>query len=281
MSTLLYCGFLPEKMTVALDSNAVSYEIAPNTDGNSLVGKLLRFEFSEQTACVGCGAANVELDDGFCAHCDATRADRDICKLKPELCHKDSAENPCRDPEWANTNCAEQVIYLSNTADLKVGITRIKNLLSGSRWIDQGASQAIALFTVPSRLQAGLVEVAIAEFVKDKTNWRTMLTSDPAHIDMKNAACEIKSQVKDALALYGDILNEVNHEPRTLCYPVSRYPSKIGNPLNSTKTPAFTAELIGIKGQYLLLGNVNGEGKDAVLSMRKHAGRHLTLTIER
>ncbi len=73
-------------------------------------------------------------------------------------------------------------VYLSNTSALKVGITRHTQL--PTRWIDQGATQALAVLKVKTRQISGLVEVAIAEMVADKTNWRTMLKNEVEDIDL-------------------------------------------------------------------------------------------------
>ena len=56
---------------------------------------------------------------------------------------------------------------------LKVGITRKSQV--PTRWIDQGAHQAMALLEVPNRYLAGVGEVALKEHFSDKTNWRKML----------------------------------------------------------------------------------------------------------
>ena len=66
----------------------------------------------------------------------------------------------------------DHYVYLANSSGLKVGITRHTQL--PTRWIDQGASQALPIFKVRTRLQSGLVETALAEFISDKTNWRAL-----------------------------------------------------------------------------------------------------------
>ena len=65
-------------------------------------------------------------------------------------------------------------VYLANSSGIKVGITRESQGVV--RWMDQGASQAIILAKVPNRRFSGDIEVAIKQFVADKTNWRKMLT---------------------------------------------------------------------------------------------------------
>ena len=47
-----------------------------------------------------------------------------------------------------------------------------------TRWIDQGAHEAIEIVEVPNRYLAGITEVALKEHVADKTNWRKMLKNE-------------------------------------------------------------------------------------------------------
>jgi hypothetical protein len=48
-------------------------------------------------------------------------------------------------------------VYLANSSGLKVGLTRASQI--PTRWLDQGAAQALLCVRVPTRRQAGLVEV--------------------------------------------------------------------------------------------------------------------------
>ena len=57
--------------------------------------------------------------------------------------------------EYAKKHCLiEHVVYLSLTSGLKVGVTR--NTQVPTRWIDQGAIQAVELARTPNRYTAGL-----------------------------------------------------------------------------------------------------------------------------
>lgn len=52
--------------------------------------------------------------------------------------------------------CHQQhVVFLANSAGLKVGITRTKN--QSWRWIDQGALRALPIIQTGNRYQCGLV----------------------------------------------------------------------------------------------------------------------------
>ena len=52
------------------------------------------------------------------------------------------------------------------------------------RWVDQGASQALSIFTVPERLISGQVETQLKAHISDKTNWRKMLSGEPEMVDL-------------------------------------------------------------------------------------------------
>ena len=65
------------------------------------------------------------------------------------------------------------VVYLASSSHLKVGVTRKSQL--PTRWIDQGAQQAITILEVPNRYLAGIAEVALKVIFSDKTQWRKMV----------------------------------------------------------------------------------------------------------
>ena len=67
--------------------------------------------------------------------------------------------------------------------------------------MDQGASQAIILAKVPNRRFSGDIEVAIKQFVADKTNWRKMLLA-PEYIDMVQMKNELSAHVPDEFKQY-------------------------------------------------------------------------------
>ena len=98
--------------------------------------------------------------DGYCGECFKTLPQCDLCIVKPELCHY--AKGTCRDPRWGEENCmTTHVLYLANSGGIKVGITRLGQI--PTRWMDQGATQALALCHLSSRHQSGLFEKLLAE----------------------------------------------------------------------------------------------------------------------
>ena len=58
------------------------------------------------------------------------------------------------------------IIYLALSSHLKVGVTRKTQI--PTRWIDQGAHEAMTIIEVPNRYLAGIGEVALKEYFSDK-----------------------------------------------------------------------------------------------------------------
>ena len=135
---------------------------------NALIGKELNLDYHDKINCIRCGReTRKSFAQGFCYPCFTTAPETEECVLRPELCqaHKGIA----RDMEYAQKHClSEQVVYLSLTSGLKVGVTRHTQV--PTRWIDQGAVKAIELARTPNRFYAGLIEVALKAHIQDKTN---------------------------------------------------------------------------------------------------------------
>jgi hypothetical protein len=238
---------------------------------NPLIGKQLTLTHTGAIFCSNCHKRTKKsYAQGFCYPCMQTLARCDICIVKPEKCHY--AQGTCREPEWGEQHChVPHYVYLANTSALKVGITRHSQL--PTRWIDQGASQALPIFKVSSRLQSGLVETALAEFVSDKTNWRNMLKGDPQTIDLKASAQQlvplISQQLDKLRLLYGsDAIETLDAQITEINYPVSHYLTKISS-FNFDKTPQVSGILRGIKGQYLIFDQ-------GVINMRKFTSYEIT-----
>lgn len=271
---MLFSGFLAEKMTITTDSQGVAQYRSGDVHMNSLIGQSIRFSFNGQCRCLGCQAETTELKDGYCDSCQQTVALCDLCRVKPETCHY--AQGTCREPSWGEKNCmTSHIVYLSNTSGIKIGITREKNVADFSRWLDQGATQALPLMRVSDRLTAGLVEIVIAKVMADKTNWRTMLTQNGEVLDLQAIAAQLTSELSSEFALFGDHVTILNDSaPVSLSYPVEAFPAKVGNAINIKKTPTFEGVLKGIKGQYLM---IEIGGKIEVINLRKYAGYHVAL----
>ena len=255
----------------------VSYKI-PLGDNevplNPLIAKKIKLEYSGNIFCVNCGRkSNKSFNQGYCYPCFQKLAQCDSCIIHPEKCHFD--QGTCREPVWGEKYCMQDhIVYLANSSGLKIGITRATQI--PTRWIDQGATQALAIIRVRTRLQAGILEIMFKEHVADKTNWREMLKGDAEPLDMlaksKLLLAKCESEIKELEARFGffaiSVLNGI--EPLEINYPVEIYPEKIAS-FNFDKDPKIEAKLLGIKGQYLIFEN-------GVINLRRFSGYEIKLS---
>ena len=246
---------------------------------NHLLGKQLTLRFSGSIECIHCKRATKKsFNQGYCFVCFRRLARCDQCIIKPELCHFHLGT--CREPEWGENICMKKhIVYLSVTSGIKVGITRQKN--TPSRWLDQGATMALPIYEVHTRLQSGLIEATIKQVMNDKTNWRTMLKEDQYDVDLISFWQEQQASLAQAInTLTDNNTHFKDKKPRaigqksallTFKYPRLEQPLSIKS-INAEKTPSFTGTLIGMKGQYLMFDC-------GVINIRKYTGYHLELTI--
>ena len=227
---------------------------------NELIGSHVSLEFQGHIHCIKCGReTRKSFSQGYCYPCFTTAPETEECVLKPELCR--AHEGFARDMEYAEKHClSEQVVYLSLTSGIKVGVTRSSQI--PTRWIDQGAVRALEFARTPNRYSAGLMEVALKDHLADKTNWRKMLSgADAGSVDLPQEKQRLRALVSGEQAAYiTDNMQEL-----TLEYPVLQYPEKIKS-LNFDKDPLVSGVLKGIKGQYLMLD------QDRVINIRKFGG---------
>jgi len=244
-------------------------------DMNALLDREIQFSFHNTINCIHCGRkTNKSFSQGFCYPCFQSLAQCDICIIKPEKCHYN--EGTCREPEWGKAFCLQaHYVYLANSSGLKVGITRGTQI--PTRWIDQGASQAIPFFKVKNRLLSGQLEVLFKNHVADKTSWQKMLKGKPENIDMISRRNELYDLCKASIDELSNIsghgaIEYLEYEtPVDINFPVIEYPVKVKS-LNFDKTHEVNGKLNGIKGQYLIFNT-------GVLNMRKFAGYKLDLEV--
>lgn len=264
------------KMTSSLDSEGnVQYQLPIGEQSiplNELIGKNVTLQYDAMINCSHCGRKTKKsYAQGFCYPCMQKLAQCDMCIMKPETCHHHLGT--CREPEWGIKNCmVPHYVYLANSSGLKVGITRHTQL--PTRWIDQGAIQALPIFKVASRIQSGLIEVALSEFVADKTNWRAMLKGSPEKLDLIAIANDLKPKISQKLAEiklnYGeDAVESLNSDVVNIHFPVQRYLEKISS-FNFDKTAEVSGMLLGIKGQYLIFDR-------GVINMRKFGSYRINI----
>lgn len=276
----LYQGNI-RKMHVSTDDDNLAQYVLPIGENkinmNELIGQSITVKHMGLIHCVHCSSVTKKsFNQGYCYRCLMKLAQCDSCIIKPELCHYDAGT--CREPEWGEANClSDHFVYLANTGTIKVGITRHVTDGVSSRWIDQGATQAIAIMRVQNRLTSGLVETAFKSHIADKTNWRTMLKGQPEQADLAELKVELLEQVEEELdeiiAEYGFQAIDITDSPAIdIHYPVQQYPEKVKS-INLDKEGEFTGKLLGIKAQYLMLDN------DRVINMRKYSGYELNLQV--
>ncbi len=264
-----------QKMQTALN-DTVQYHL-PVGDAlvnmNALTGANIKFTFHNEINCIACGRKTKKsFSQGFCYPCFQSLAQCDICIIKPEKCHY--TDGTCREPTWGEQFCLQDhYVYLANSSGLKVGITRGTQI--PTRWMDQGATQALPIFRVKNRLTSGLVEVIFKNHVADKTSWQKMLKGEAEKLDMQARRDELYTLCEAAIDELTATLEDhgveylQNENAIDIRYPVDHYPLKVKS-LNFDKTPEISGVLKGIKGQYLILDT-------GVLNMRKFAGYQLTL----
>lgn len=261
------------KMQATLNT-PVSYQLPiaeQLLDMNVLLGRDIVLKFSGLIHCIHCGRKTKKsFSQGFCYPCMTKLAQCDSCIMSPEKCHY--AAGTCREPEWGDTHCmVNHIVYLANSSGLKVGITRATQL--PTRWIDQGAVQALPIFRVNTRLLSGLVEVVFKTYVADKTNWRTMLKNHVQTLDLIAERDRLLSSAEKELSELIDthgllaIQKIEDAEVTHINFPVLEYPTKVTS-LNLDKTPEVNGKLMGIKGQYLILDT-------GVINLRKYTGYYL------
>jgi len=265
------------KMKVQL-SSPVEYQLPVDDnliDMNTHIGGNIKLDYQGEINCISCGRKTAKsYAQGHCYPCFISLAECDMCIVKPETCHYDAGT--CREPEWGRQHCMQpHYVYLANSSGIKVGITRGSQI--PTRWIDQGASQALPIFRVASRYQSGLLEVAIKQHVSDRTDWRKMLKGDAEPRDLEAMRDELAEQCSGQVAELQTRFGAENIEylPAEMMveiqYPVEQYPEKVKS-LNLDKSPLVEGVLIGIKGQYLILDS-------GVINIRKYSGYKLDVDL--
>ncbi|MEM6639821.1 MAG: DUF2797 domain-containing protein [Pseudomonadota bacterium] len=232
---------------------------------NARIGQPICLTFNGQINCIECGRLTKKsFGQGFCYPCFRSSPSASECIIRPELCR--AHEGEARDMDWAREHClTEQVVYLARSSAVKVGITRAGQI--PTRWIDQGATDAIVFARVPNRYTAGVVEVAMKAHLTDRTNWQRMLKNQVIDADLQAKKTELRDTLDAQMQSYVD--DDMRVWP--INYPVEAYPTKVKS-LSFDKQPVVEGTLAGIKGQYLIFD----DGR--VLNVRKHNGYFVTVT---
>lgn len=256
-------GLLRKMVTRHGADNSVLYSLSLDgetvVDLNQLVGHEVTIRYGGKKNCVFCGR-NIRgktYNDGYCYPCVTSLPQTDMCIVRPHLCH--FAEGTCRDEEWGKQNCfADHMLYLARSSSIKVGITRKTQV--PTRWMDQGAVEAVVIGCFPDRKTVGEAETIISEHLSDKTNWRKMLKNEVTDLSFDECIQKAQDVLPPEFSQY--LLRDF--QVLSFKFPVEEYPAKITS-LKLDKVPEITEVLKGIKGQYLIFEN-------KVLNLRAHSG---------
>ena len=262
---MIYQGVLKKMMTENADE--IQYYLDMKTDFlnmNQLINKEISLNFVTYE-CLNCHLEKEIYRQGYCKSCffDAPNAGDWI--MRPEL-SKAHLDEEDRDLTYEKSvQLQPHIVYLANSGNVKVGVTRKTQV--PTRWIDQGAHEAIEIVEVPNRYLAGITEVALKEHVGDKTNWRKMLKNDIEDANLVAWREKLKGFIPEEAKQYFIENNAETH----LKFPVLKYPEKPKS-LNLIKTPSYKGRLVGVKGQYLIFED------QTVFNVRSNEG--LVVSIE-
>lgn len=261
-----YEGVL-KKMQTEMGS-PIQYYLVFETDFlhmNQVLDRELSIDFIKHQ-CLHCGNDRPIFRQGFCRSCFFDIPSAGDWIMKPELstAHLDRED---RDLEYEKkVQLQPHIVYLANSSNVKVGVTRKTQV--PTRWIDQGAHEAIEIVEVPNRYLAGITEVALKDHVGDKTNWRKMLTNNVDDENLVEWRAKLKPYIPEEAQPYFIANNNETH----MQFPVLQYPEKVKS-LNLDKTPNYKGILKGIKGQYLIFED------NTVFNVRSNEGYYVGLGI--
>lgn len=234
---------------------------------NDFIGEEISIQFTGEMNCIETGKS-IKKTYGEGLSYDAWLKSPLACPsiVHPELSriHEGIA---LRDFQWEmDHHMQPHLVYLSKTSHVKVGVTRTTN--RPSRWIDQGASEAIVIAHTPYRQLAGLIEVELKNHLSDKTNWQLMLKGFQKDDQRMN---DIKEEVLPWLPEEFESFIADDDTITRIAYPGERTFDKITS-IKLDKMPETRGRLAMIKGQYLVFENGHA------LNVRSHAGYRIRMS---
>ena len=240
---------------------------------NPLIGKTLRLEFLGAIHCSHCGRkTKSSYSQGYCYPCMQKLAQCDICIMSPERCHYRRRHLPRA--ELGRAVLHDRSRGLPGQFSVGQGRYYPRHQIP-TRWIDQGASQALPILRVATRQQSGFVEDLLRSQVADKTNWRALLKGDAAPVDLTAVREQLFASCSSGLTelqqRFGiQAIQPLSDQPVVqISYPIEAYPAKITS-FNLDKNPLAEGTLLGIKGQYLMFDT-------GVINIRKYTAYQLAV----
>ncbi len=231
---------------------------------NQFLNKKIKLIFNGYE-CLNCKSDEIIFRQGYCKKCFYDLPITGDWIMKPEL-SKAHLNIEDRNLEYEKkVQIQPHIIYLAFSSHLKVGVTRKSQLTT--RWVDQGAHQAISLAEAPNRFLAGICEVELKSYYSDKTNWRKMLENNFETIDLKKEKDMAIQKIPEKI--YSKLIPKTD-APLTINFPVLKIPEKVKS-LNIVKENNFEGILKGIKGQYLIFED------NSVFNIRSNEGLQITI----
>lgn len=232
---------------------------------NQVLNKTVEFTFLHYE-CLNCHLDKPIFRQGFCQSCFFETPSAGDWIMRPELSTAHLGKEDRNLEYEKKVQLQPHIVYLANSSNVKVGVTRKSQV--PTRWIDQGAHEAIEIVEVPNRYLAGITEVALKSHVADKTNWRKMLTNQIDDEDLIGWRQKLKPFIpEEALDYFIESQNETH-----LQFPVLQYPEKVKS-LNLKKVGEYKGVLKGIKGQYFIFED------NTVFNIRGNEGLYVSLGI--
>ncbi|MFL2578208.1 MAG: DUF2797 domain-containing protein [Flavobacteriaceae bacterium] len=233
---------------------------------NQFLDQTLKLEFAG-TMCLNCNDSKPIFRQGFCKSCFFESPSVGDWVMRPELSKAHLGEED-RDLVYEKrVQLQPHWVYLALSSHLKVGVTRQSQV--PTRWIDQGAHEAVGILEVPNRYLAGIAEVSLKAHFSDKTNWRKMLQNDYEDVTWDQAIDQAYACLPEELKQY-----QIGGQNLTnITFPVLQYPEKVKS-LNLEKENSYTGILKGIKGQYLLFED------QTVYNIRSNEGTVVNINID-
>lgn len=258
-----------QKMQVQLQNGVAHYSLRGDNqliDMNNCIGKTIHIHYQGIISCLHCGThTKKSFGQGYCYPCFLKIPETEECVLHPEKCR--AHIGIARDMVYAESHCLiPQYVYLAETSDVKIGVTRSTQI--PTRWIDQGALQACIIAKTPNRYTAGCIEVALKQYIGDKTNWQKMLTKQHCECNISEFRSKILTYLPREYQEY-IIDSPIEH----ITYPGITPTDKIKS-LKLDTAFEITKQLQGIKGQYLLFSD------NSVMNIRSHAGYMVEIDVK-
>ena len=261
-----YQGVLKKMLTE--NAKEIQYYLDMKTDFiniNQLLNREITINFVSYE-CLNCHLEKQIYRQGFCKSCFFDTPNAGDWIMRPEL---SKAHLGIEDRDLVYEKAVQlqpHIVYLANSSNVKVGVTRKTQV--PTRWIDQGAHEAIEIVEVPNRYLAGITEVALKNHVADKTNWRKMLKNDIEDVSL----LEWREKLKEFIPEEAKEYFIENNSETNLNFPVKKYPEKPKS-LNLQKTPSYKGKLVGIKGQYLIFED------ETVFNVRSNEGLVVSIDV--